>query len=167
MGKTFVLTGLARRPTRPETVAVARRCIRNQLSHAGSSLARWSAGLTPSRHAGGPCYVTCLNVASSSSASPCRFGRAANRRSVTYYRGHLLTDTTISPAPGPQCADDAVCTRQGREVIAAERRFAAVEIWTLGHAASIDLRKMRPRWWPERRRRNCDARTQDQAIAMR
>jgi hypothetical protein len=49
---------------------------------------------------------------------------------VKYYRCYLLThDDHIAGARILECADDAEAKRQGREIIAAERHFAAVEIW--------------------------------------
>ena len=84
---------------------------------------------------------------------------------MKYYRCYLLTDDDhIAGARVLKCADDAEAKRQGREVIAAERHFAAVEVWDGArrvyrypeNAAAMAL---------ERRRPKGDASDQDQAIA--
>jgi len=84
---------------------------------------------------------------------------------VKYYRCYLLTDDDhIAGARILKCADDAEAERQGREVIAAERRFAAVEIWD-GARRVCRYPEDAAAMVPERRRRKGDARDQDQAIA--
>jgi hypothetical protein len=84
---------------------------------------------------------------------------------MKYYRCYVLTDDDhIAGARVLKCADDAEAKRQGREVIAAERRFAAVEIWD-GARRVCRYPEEPSALARARRRRKGDARNQDQAIA--